>query len=527
MMIKVKTKFALLCLMGFVLYACSSDSNEMNIPNPPMDAEDPNDNMPDNEAPVISISNLADAIEAITTIDVSVSDASDQVLSRVFVDDMEVFESNSKNFSFDLDPFDFLNGERTLRVVSSDANDNLAEESLTFVLRKLLFTSLGSQGEVSSAEIEIFLAVNSLEGTLIDYRKIESLDDGTFYAPDGFARQDFVITEYRRNISSSSLLIGSYADVAPGVNILTLEEAAPIYNFTTSALIEGSFELDILDIPAGLSLSNFRGAGNFYFTQAPFNSFDPLSFFYDLDPARIHEAVIFSFEGFGNTSFDLANYRYTTINSLENQTLNFNDFLPADDFTELELPPNVSNVRVVINGYRDENNYTTDLRNQLFETQLDDTSSVSTVTIPLLNEYPIVNQNINLSTADGTRYLIQQRGLLPLQIPNVSIERADNSVLISGNYNHSRIRLIFGINSWSYFQKSAEEISIPFSTFEIPEEVSVNIENSDFATNPANSLEINVNVTENPANLDEALFFPGFILFNAFGDNTRIIKTLN
>ena len=161
------------------------------------------------------------------------------------------------------------------------------------------------------------------------------------------------------------------------------------------------------------------------------------------------------------------------IRDRENQIVSFNDFLPADSFMELDVPANVSNLSVTINGYKNEDDYAIDFRDQLFRTRPDDSSSLSTITIPLIDEYPIIEQDINLSIDEDTSFFISQRGVSPVVIPNVSIERVDDRVLISGNYNHSEIQLFFPEGLWRYFQNSTEEIRIPYDTFEMPQEIAM------------------------------------------------------
>ena len=514
-------KIITVLVLVFVLFSCSGDSES------PDGQDNPNDST-DTTVPVISIANLTSILAVTTSIDVTITDASDDVLSRILIDGTEVFRSELKNFSYELDPFDFPNGERTFRVESIDNSGNEAESSTTFELRKLLISSQGLRGDISTADEDIFMAINTLDGELVEYRRIVFPEDGVFFAPDGFERQDFVVTSYE--ISNGSFItINSYSGVSPDSEILTTEEAIPLFNFSPSESLAGSFSVTVTDVPNNSFLQNLFANGHLYLGSPSGSSID--IFFDSAMEDAIDDAVIFR-RGF-ISPLDISDYRYIALDALENQTVSFNDFLLPDDTFDLELPLDISDLRISINGYKSEADYNSFIFDRIYESNLiASTTTDPMVRIPLINVYPEISQELFFRLDATTTAVASHRGFSRYESPILNVQRSGDEITINGDHDNSTFRFSNGApNSfllWDYYHDNAQILRLPFDTFEIPEEILAFFGDLIIPTNSSEGLSLNITIGEETNDYDNSLFYLNFVNNNnVLGNTTILINELN
>ncbi|MEO0901091.1 MAG: hypothetical protein AAFY00_03415, partial [Bacteroidota bacterium] len=168
----LKNLFALTLISLFFL-SCSSDSSSSDDVIPP-DGGNPPISEEDTTAPVVSISDILDVVEVLTPIQFSITDSSNNVTTQIFIDDTEVFSSQEKQFTFELDPYDFPSGAKTMRVVSEDSSENETTETVSFELKRLLFRLPDAQGRISNSFQDYFMALNSQDGDLLASAKLVS-----------------------------------------------------------------------------------------------------------------------------------------------------------------------------------------------------------------------------------------------------------------------------------------------------------------------------------------------------------------
>ncbi len=146
------------------LVACSNTGNE----NSEQDMEEASSD------PILSVNNLDDqsTIETYTDIEVSVSSHS-EVITRIYINDQEIFETDDQEFTYRLNPYNIPVGTTTIRFVSSSADNTTVEEAFTIDVKHLLFTTEIADDQIDSINT-IWDMVHTLEGKLLAVEKMVS-----------------------------------------------------------------------------------------------------------------------------------------------------------------------------------------------------------------------------------------------------------------------------------------------------------------------------------------------------------------
>ncbi|MEL6484949.1 MAG: Ig-like domain-containing protein, partial [Bacteroidota bacterium] len=139
-------KNILILFVVLFIFACDSDDSL------PVTIGPINPNQDDTTPPSISIPRGSDIIEVLTDLNFSVSDASDVIETVLTLDGTQVLETTETAFNFQIDPFDFDDGEKTLVITAEDEAGNQAEAQLVFTTQKLLFSASDFRGQLSTAE---------------------------------------------------------------------------------------------------------------------------------------------------------------------------------------------------------------------------------------------------------------------------------------------------------------------------------------------------------------------------------------
>jgi len=222
-------------------------------------------------APIISVSEIAETIEVLTTIDISVSDNTENVNTTISINGNNVFTTTQNQFSYDIDPFEFPNGATNLVILAIDEDGNETVKSFQFISNRLLFQ--GDEG-YSSDTVDSYLAINlESSGELIVFRKLIGYEDLAFYANNEFEKQNLIITNYLVNVDDGSVSARSYSDVKPSTILKNRDEVLNLLGLDQNRVNKNS-EFNI-EIQEAISYSLFYTLGFEYsFGQSNNNNFN-------------------------------------------------------------------------------------------------------------------------------------------------------------------------------------------------------------------------------------------------------------
>ncbi|MEM9363357.1 MAG: hypothetical protein AAGA43_12010 [Bacteroidota bacterium] len=524
----LKNLFALTLISLFFL-SCSSDSSSSDDVIPPNSGNSPISEE-DTTAPVVSISDILDVVEVLTPIQFSITDSSNNVTTQIFIDDTEVFSSQEKQFIFELDPYDFPSGAKTMRVVSEDSSENETTENVSFELKRLLFRLPDAQGRISNSFQDYFMALNSQDGELLASAKLVSDDELSFYAEDDFERQDIVATLYilfpDPNTSPRGFVL-SFDDVPAGTIALSDAEIDEIYNLNTRS---GSFQLDMMDAASDtdfymngkdvslISLSSFA-EGNF----SESGSYDPNS-----------SVPAFIYSNPENVN-DLGAYQYLFIDNLEeNTSVSFDDFLPLQETNQIDIPNEVSDFTFELRAYEDEagfdlGEYSTVLR---FRGNRDDENGI--LNIPQLSEFDVYQQNFNATISPTLSWNGFFKGFGTPTLPSWNAALQGTEVVASGDFDVAQFIVVFTSPTtfddltWIYHAENKPLYRNPFDNFVLPDAVATFLNNDQIDTSGFDQITFfraDLFEYEEEFNMSETVF-TGFPFLNSKGDQQIVGFTL-
>ncbi len=456
-----KKAFFLLLITLFI--NCSKDNEENQNIEPDQTEE---------ALPVISISEFDNVIEKRTGFRVSVSGADSETNTKVLINNDELVSTSQKNFEFEINPFDYPNGQ-TVMTVKSVTSSN--EESVTneeFEIKKLLFRSIAG---LSSESVDSYLAINlQSTGELVAFKKIITYDDPIFFhAEDNFIEEDIIITQYLLGANSGFHLARMYGNVKPGTELIGIQEVAD------------ELELDFIGTnnasSLNITLEGNTNSGLFSLIGRSYNfgnsSFPTFEIKYD--EALTEDVFLYYFNQSNENILD--NYRYAYIDNLTDQTLQFEEMslLETDDIFTFELPETVERASISLFGFASENDYREDFFRLLFGNSVETETSGYSIGYPILEEYPIVVKSTVLDFLDGDQMIFDQRGTPDITIPDLMVQNKEGIIEINGEHDFSELNLEIAhpdpekndIFRMIYKNYALNVIEIPFETFEIPEEV--------------------------------------------------------
>ena len=247
-------KYLIIPSFIFFFLGCSSNDESTN--------EIPQEN--DTTNPEISINGIenGDTVETITSLNVSIMDEDNQITTTILVDNQEISTNENKQFTIDIDPFDFSSGAKTLTIESTDSSGNTTTITQSFEMKKLLFINSDFQIPLlfSNPELETYISINTMEGELLDYQKIEADQETRFYAPNMVERQNIIATMFMfyPNSQNRQPAIISYGNLLPGTKTITQNEVA-LRRLEYSK--SNSFQLTMTD---ATETTNFKMKGQEY-----------------------------------------------------------------------------------------------------------------------------------------------------------------------------------------------------------------------------------------------------------------------
>lgn len=451
-------------LLFFILLTNCTRDDQKNISSEANESED--------ALPQISISEIDDLVEKRTNFRVSISGINEQTNTTVLINDDEVVSTNQKDFDIEVNPFDYPNGKTVLTVKSVASNNQESIENQEFEIKKLLFRSYGG---LSSESVDSYLAINlQSTGELVAFKKIITYDDPIFFhAEDNFIEENIIVTQYDLSNNTGLQLARIYGNVEPGTELISTQEVADELGLDyIMSNNDSSFDLTI----EGTSNSGlFTLFGRSYnFDSSTFPNFE-----INYDGELTTDVFLYYLDPSNDDLLD--NYRYTFIDNLTNQTLQFDEMslLQPDDIFTIDLPQTVEKAVVNLLGYTDENDYREDMYKLLFGKGIETATAGYSVNFPVLEEYPIIVKSINLEFLDGKKVLFNQRGNPDITIPNLTIQENDGTIVINGDYDFSELNL--GVSHpdpesndvfrMIYKNQHLDSIEIPFKSLQIPGEI--------------------------------------------------------
>ncbi|MDC6404712.1 MULTISPECIES: hypothetical protein [Maribacter] len=507
-------------LISFLFLTSCNKSEESSVPVIP---EEENDIT----KPSIRVTNdLEGVMEEVTQITFVITDNSENVTTTVRIDDIQVFSTKDKEFSIQIDPFDFLNGEHVLNIESLDEANNKGELTESIQLQKLLFVYPDIQilSFLQSETLEYYLLINMIDGNLIESRKIESVVENRFYAPDGFEKQNFTVTLFGMP-KNESVLNGyavSYSDLSPGSVSLSSGqlEVRSIPNIEKDV----EFDLSLTNVQEIINIELFGREylnGPFYFESDTYSSSVSLS------SSTVGPLLMY----YSENKNDLDDYRYYFLNEYSDTTVSFNDFNSVASTVGVSSLSNIDNFTFGLRGYKSQVAYENDKFNEVYTNSFEG-FELNVFQVPQFDVYEIYTQSFGADLDEKTKFLSTTRGLGPVSVPDWSASLSGDKVLTSGDYDVFQMIANFRLPTtagtfvfdWNYFMRNNPEFNVPFTNFEIPLEIqekfdTIGLNVKDF--NSAENLRFSMEDFEIPVHMEEGAF-TGFRRLNRNKDYKSI-----
>lgn len=514
-----KLLFVLYC---FVLISCDDKQQDFPI----LDQESN-----DTTGPSISISPLGDVLEVLTSVSVSLSDESEIANTIILINEKEVLNSSEKDFQFEIDPFEFPNGETTLTIKTTDKENNESIESYMFQLRKLLYRQ---KSGFSSNTVDSYLAINlEQSGDLIAFKKINTIEDPIFYATDDFEKQKIVITKYliSKMATGGFNLARSAASFLPGTTLLTTQEIAEKVGLEhINYPRDSEFDVLVEDAPF---VNRFSLLG----IDFSFNTGNSPNLKIEYNQERTED--IFLYHNNTSNSDLIDHYRFHIIDEFQNKTINYSelDSLSEKDIATVTLPDAVIDYGVTLFGYNNNEDYKEGVFRLLYSHATETSVSGFRYNLPVIGKYPILEQRLNVTLFDGRKISFDFKGLSDVAIPDLTIQQLNGMIHINGEYDFSNIALKVNHpdpESNTTFLRNYnrviinDSLRIPYETLEIPAEIVEQLNNQGFTiTSKDTSGEMSLQLTqfENQMNYPNGAFYSP--LRNEAGDRTVVTFPLN
>ena len=502
-------KNILILFVVLFIFGCDSDDSSPATIGPV------NPNQEDTQPPSISIPRGSDIIEVLTDLNFSVSDASDMIETVLTLDGTQVLETTDTAFSFQIDPFDFDDGEKTLVITAEDEAGNQAEAQLVFTTQKLLFSASDFRGQLSTAEKRIFIALNTLTGETITHRELTSATDGIFYAEDGFARQNIIATVFE--ISTSRPQIFSYTDVPAGTIVPSFAGASAQFNTPPNNFGEFSFTVTDDAMAGGFdgfnltlqshTYRNFGGSGD--------NNMFTLNCGYGLDiPAE--DIFIYFKNPFDNAPDD---YRYLLLesNDFSDKTANLSEFSQDWDRSSVELPSGIIGYSFFLRGFTDEAAYTSNEYDEYYRVFYSTDVPATPIEFPEIDLFPIVQQRLTLQVDATTEVRASVRGTGTFTLPGWTITRTDDMISTDADYdsftflNSIQEDMMLPRLFWYVYGDATEMTTIPYESITVPEAITTVLDGEGYDvslfTNDSDALFFILNDNEMEAPYLERIFY--------------------
>lgn len=457
----MKPFFLLLCSALF-LFACSSDTEE-----PDTDSDLPEEPVVDVTAPALTVSGIPDLIEILTQINIGVTDESNTVTTTVILDDEIIYEGTEKQFEISINPFDYSIGSKTLTVSAIDANGNLTTESIDFELKKLLLTVLEALRGSDTALADVYLAINDLNGELIEVKKIESNDTASFYAEDDFEEQNFTFTSYIIGKEPQSFqFILSSSEIPVGTTIPSVAQSTTCSGY--SRFGDSEVELDIVynHFPKSASYQSLFGTST---------GTKPFRLRYNMDEIPYFFVYAFPYE-----LIPIEEYEYFVMTDFDQTTFGLSDFQKPVMTTQINIPE-AEWFSLLLRAYLQDEDYTCDKFHEILDLRVIEDLPNNTLEVPTFDFFESYLKMLTLNYPGGKQLQLWQKGIeRDFIMPGVDMTLVSEGVSFIGNSNEIEFQIANAeflpsgtVNSfnWTFNCPPKEMHVIPFYSFELPEAI--------------------------------------------------------
>ncbi|GMN05069.1 hypothetical protein MTsPCn5_04570 [Croceitalea sp. MTPC5] len=476
-------KLLLLPFLFLIINGCDSEESEQtNLPDDTVGEVD-------TTAPIPTITGLELDLEVATTIDISIQEASDIEEILVFVNQSEILNTKEKTFSFELNPFDYPNGENTLSIIAKDSEGNQSEENQTFEVNKLL-ASIASPYLIDNGRV--FISANKMTGELITTVEVfRDFEIVKLYADDDFTEQPIVVTSYVM-LGENNLVISeikSIASITPGTDLVKFQDNAR--SWTENTFRPGQdydyFSFSVEEIESeriarslsggsGIGLTDFVGVsiGN---VMEQTNGFTGNLRGRGSSNSTLNNILIHTTNSSLGPDFEkitMNDYKYLFVNDPNGQSISYSQFRSLDKIGEIQLPNNVEPYFIEVSGYKDETAYHNQNYSSMYTSSLENVVN-GAIEIPIVDDFNLIISNISFSINGYSRMSASVVGEKSIEIPNWNAQKSQESIFLTGDFDLFKLsfsktspsgdRLV----SWEYFHEKQDEVKLNIESFEFPE----------------------------------------------------------
>lgn len=466
----------ILILLSLAILGCDPEENQSeNLPDDGIEGVD-------TTPPVPSIEGLDLSLEVATTVNISIQETSDIEEISVLVNQEEILNTREKTFSFELNPFDYPSGENTLTIISSDSEGNQGEQTQTFEVNKLL-VSIAAPLIANSQQL--YFSANTMEGELLSFATVNRrLEIVKLYADDDFTPQPIIVTSYKLEPEAIyRATINSIANIEPGTDLVKYQEAAGIP--TENTYVAGSNNvsfLDITNIPSekvakSLLAAAYGHLGSSFPLEEQMTGFETrLQFTSGIDPT-IENAFMYTsnaFLGPADDKIGIEEFEYLFLETLPNSSISFQQFKKPTAIQTINIPNTVASYFIDTFGYLNEESYRNNKYHFIYDQKgIENTNNA--IEIPIIDEFEIVRNQLLMTLNDRNTLTVSTLGIKDIIPVDWTASRSDNTLEMYGDFDTFTLSLILNNNpdigmQWSYTDKSQESYSIPFESFQFPEE---------------------------------------------------------
>ncbi len=468
----------LMALHVLLFIACEVDENGSEVFN----EENAN-------APQVAVQGLTTEIEVLTPITINITDASTIVNNRLIINGEEVLNNSSKNFDFEINPFDYPSGENTFIFYSEDEDGNETKIENTVVIKKLL-ASIASPVLISNGRV--FIAANKMTGELVTNIEVfKDFENVKLYADDNFTEQPFIITSYvmlgAQNLVFSE--IKSIANIQPGTDLIEFQENARVFTENTfdsnPAYETFSFKISAIEserIAHSFFGSNSNGLDAFVDVSASNVTEESTGFISDLQgrvssKSNLDNLFIHTTNSILDLSYErikMADYKYRFVNNPSNESISYSEFLSPDHIGSVDLPNGVEGYFISVKGFKDETAFSNQSFSSMYTASLAHSDN-AVVEIPIINDFNLIISDLYFSINGFSSMSASVVGEKSIAIPNWSALKNEESIVLNGDFDLFKLFMSTTLPNedrtvrWDYFHKKQEEVNLNIEAFEFPE----------------------------------------------------------
>lgn len=467
----------LTALIVFITISCDQEENIIEF------------NGEDENAPKISVKGFTTEIEVATQISIEITDDSETVNNRLIVNGEKILENSDKNFKFDINPFDYPVGKNKFVLYSVDEDGNETKFENTTIIKKFL-ASIASPHLMGNGRV--FISANSMSGELLTNVEIsKDFENVKLYADDNFTEQPIIITSYIILGADNGVFseIKSIFNIEPGTDLIEYQKNSG--TFTENTYNPNSpteyFSIEVQEFEfeniANSLLGNYRNGWDSFaqvFTtdvlEEP-NGFKSNLFGNVSRNADVKDILLHTTNSTLNSSFDkikLQDYRYLFVDTSNEQSISFSQFLPPDNIGYIYLPDNVERYSLSVTGFKNESA----MNQQNYSTMFSESPrnfNKNTIEIPLINEFGFIVSKISFPVNAYTSMEASVVGEKTIEIPNWSGQKNGDLITLNGDFDLFHLLTIKRLPidnktvRWEYFHKNENEVNLNIKSFEFPD----------------------------------------------------------